>query len=282
MAQLEVRGCPIEVLEHGSGPPLILLHSTGSSSAQWRTLIERLGARHRVLAPDFHGCGRSAPWAGEGPFWLADEVAIVYALLSRCGAPAHLVGHSYGGAVALHAARARHDDLLSLTLIEPVAFHLLRDGDAEDRAALAEIVEVAGGVTQALACGDYQGGFGRFVDYWSGPGAWARVPPERRRRMATGLGKVALDFHATIDNPRRLRDFERIRVPTLLLHGSRTTRPARRICERLAATLPHAQPAEIDGAGHMAPLTHADAVNERIAAHLAACAGRRVATDAIG
>lgn len=273
LPRIDINGCPIEVLSQGRGQPVILLHSTASSSAQWRTLAERLAGRYHVLAPDFHGCGASTPWAGDGAFWLADEAAIVHALMEQLDEPVHLVGHSYGGAVALQVARRRGDDLRSLTLIEPVAFHLLADGDAADRAALAEIAAVADAMQRALACGDYQGGLARFVDYWNGSGSWARIPTAKRRRLAGALAKVTLDFHATIHDPRRLRDFERLSAPTLLLQGSATTTPAQRICERLALALPWAHTHEIDGAGHMAPLTHPDAVNALIEAHLDAYAG---------
>src|SRR6185503_3141479 len=66
---------------------------------------------------------------------LGQEAALVRALLDRYDGPAHLVGHSYGGAVALNVAHSRGAMLRSLTLIEPVAFHLLRDGNEAASAA---------------------------------------------------------------------------------------------------------------------------------------------------
>ena len=56
----------------------------------------------------------------------------MHALLGRLDQPAHLVGHTCGGAVALSVARNRSDLLRSLTVVEPVAFHLLRGGGASD------------------------------------------------------------------------------------------------------------------------------------------------------
>src|SRR5262245_40305747 len=107
--------------------PVVLLHSSGASGAQWRTLAEQLGERYHVVAPDLYGYGASAPWPGHGPFSLAHEAEIVHALLDRLGERVHLVGHSYGGAVALHVARLHSERLRSLALIEPVAFHLLHE-----------------------------------------------------------------------------------------------------------------------------------------------------------
>jgi len=105
MSSIEIGGAHVAYCEQGSGEPVLLLHSSGSSGAQWRALIDRLSPRFRVIAPDLYGCGRTAPWPGGGAFQLAHEAEIACALLGRIGEPAHIVGHSYGGATALHLAR---------------------------------------------------------------------------------------------------------------------------------------------------------------------------------
>jgi len=270
MSTLQISGQRIEYLEVGSGEPVVLLHSSGSSAAQWRALAERLAERYRVIAPELYGYGGTAHWPGRRPFQLECEAEIVLALLERVNEQAHLVGHSYGGAVALHLAGLRCDLLRSLTLIEPVAFHLLRGADAP---ALAEITEVAESVARATTRGEYHAGFGRFVDYWSGPDAWSGIPPDKRHAMAARLPKVALDFHATLNEPTQLEDFRWMTVPTLLLYGTTSPLPTRRICELLARVLPEAQLKAIGGAGHMAPLTHRDQVNALVVAQLDANSG---------
>ena len=269
MPSIEICASQVHYLEQGSGAPVVLLHSSASSAAQWRALMHQL-MQHRVIAPDLYGYGATSPWAGRGAFRLEHEAEIVLSLAGRCGEPIHLVGHSFGGAVALHVARTRPDLLASLTVIEPVAFHLLKGFDQD---ALAEITAVAAGVGKAIASGDYYGGIAGFVDYWSGPGAWSGVPEERRANLASRLVKVALDFEATLNEPAALEDFAAMTLPTLLVQGTVSPRPTRRICELLAGVLPDAQLVTIEGAGHMAPLTHRDAVNTLIAEHLASNSG---------
>ena len=182
--------------------------------------------------------------------------------------PVHLVGHSYGGAVALHMARARPWLFRSLTLIEPSAFHLLRDGDAVDRRALAEITAVAARVKADLARGEYMEGYGRFVDYWSGPGAWEAMSADKRNALAIQLERVALEFDALLGDPARMDDFSKVKIPTLLVQGGQTRLPSRCICQRLRKALPGIKFRVVQGAGHMLPLTHRDAVNALIAEHL--------------
>lgn len=273
MPRIEIYGSSLEYREQGSGEPVLLLHSTGSSGAQWRALMERLSPRFRVIAPDLCGYGASSPWPGRGAFCLGHESALVAALLERLDEPAHVVGHSYGGAVALRLARLRGELLCSLAVIEPVAFHLLRGGDQTDASALEEITQIADAVARALACGDYDGGFRQFVDYWSGPGTWAGIPAAKRDALAARLPKVALDFHATLNEPARLDDLRTIAAPMLLIGSECSPLPARRIGRLLARALPGLRVKTIEGAGHMAPLTHPDEVNEALVAHITAHAG---------
>lgn len=52
----------LSVEERGAGSPVLLVHSSGMSSRQWRTLAEELAPSHRVLLPDLSGIGRNPPW----------------------------------------------------------------------------------------------------------------------------------------------------------------------------------------------------------------------------
>lgn len=266
MSSLIVAGSRIDCLEMGRGEPVVLLHSSGSTSGQWRALAEHLSQRYHVIAPDLYGYGGTGPWLGDQPFMLECEAEIALALLARLDRRAHLVGHSYGGAVALHVAGVRRDLLASLTLVEPAAFHLLRGIDA---VALGEIMQVAGAVARALEQGAYAAGFEHFFDYWSGSGAWRRLPADKRGALAVHLVKVGLEFHALLNEQARLADLRKLSVPTLLVRGADSPLPARRICQLLEAILPHAQGRTIAGAGHMSPVTHRAEVNALIAAHVA-------------
>lgn len=258
------------VFERGHGTPVVLLHSSGASGGQWRVLADVLSRRWRAIAPDLCGYGGSSAWFGSGAFTLGHEAQRLQRLLGDLDEPVHLIGHSYGGAVALHLARMRGLPLRSLTLIEPVAFHLLRGRSGPDAAALAEITRLAGAVQRALVRGDLDGGYGRFVDYWSGRGTWEQLPAARRAELAPQLAKVALDFEAALNEPGSPDELRTLALPTLLIRGARSVLPTQAICNRLAATLPDVRSEVIDGAGHMAPLTHREVVNRHIAGWLAA------------
>ncbi len=268
MPTLDVDGARIALMEAGAGTPVVALHCSAGSKEQWQSLAELIGDRHRVLAPDLYGYGETDAWPGPAPMRLADEAAIVGAVMDRCGGPVDLVGHSYGAAVALCVALAHRGRLASLTLIEPSAFALLRDGRAADVALRQEIGAVADAVTEAEAGGDGRGGMERFVDYWNGAGAWARLKPGVQSDLARRLAKVVLDFRTLFADETRLAEYGGLGLPTLMLCGTQTRGPAGAVTRLLAETIPGARLETIAGAGHMSPVTHAEQVNAAIAAHL--------------
>ena len=263
----------------GEGERVALVHASASSGAQWRGLRRRLEPAFRVIAPDLFGYGGTDPWPGHRPITLADEAALVGTALGDDQAPVHLVGHSYGGAVALRFAIAHPDRVLSLTLIEPVAFHLLREGSGFARACLGEIEQLAATVLRGLATGNCAAAMTSFVDYWNGPGAWGRFDPRRKAGCAATCARLALNFHAALSEPMPLYAFRRLRMPTLLLQGDRSPEPVREVTRLLGRTLPEARLTSIPGAGHMLPLTHAALVEPMIEAHLLG-AGQAIARAA--
>ena len=270
MPRIDLNGARIAYAETGSGETVLLLHATASSGAQWRSLTEALQAGCRVLAPDLYGYGETDPWPGHSPFALAHEAALAEAILTPENGPIHLVGHSYGGAVALRFAVQQPERLRSLVLIEPVAFHLLWDepSDPADRRLFHEVRKIAGLVSRAAANGDYRSAMARFVDYWNGGGAWTRTKPELQAALARRTPKVALDFWATMTESTPRAAYGRIAVPALVLGGARSPRPTRRIAELVAESLPGSRLQTIEEAGHMLPLTHTEAVNAAVVEHL--------------
>jgi pimeloyl-ACP methyl ester carboxylesterase len=249
--------------------PVIALHCSGSGAGQWRSLGEALDSRHELVAPEHYGCDGVGPWSGAHAFSLADEAARTIEVIDRSDWKAHLVGHSYGGAVALRAAVERPNRIASLALYEPSAFHVLKTMGARGVPALAEIRAIAARTAQGVISGNYRGAAVSFVDYWGGPGAWAALRPSVQAAVTRWMPKAPLDFRALIDEPTRTSAYANLRFPTLVMRGEHAPAPSRLIAETLPALIPAARLVVIAGAGHMGPLTHAPAVNTAIARHIA-------------
>jgi len=264
--QLTVGGIDIAYLDEGKGPVVIIGHCSSASHKEWLPLIETLKSDWRVLAPDLIGYGQSAPWPAEEPFSTHADVKVLLALAKKTKGPLHLVGHSYGGALALEAARTLGPRVKSLVLVEPVSFHLLRQGG---RPEWSEVETLGRAVLGAVAKGDDQAAAKAFMTYWLGRLRWWLSPERFKTVIAATIPKVALEFSIALDAPTTLQDYAEIAAPTLLIAGGRTRAPTRAIVDLLAATLPHAQVAILKGAGHMSPFTHPAELNRLILNHLA-------------
>ena len=255
------------VREVGTGPTVLCIHASASSSALWRPLLDRLAGRFRTLAVDLYGSGRSPRWPEGRPLSLADEVALLEPVLAEAGDRFHVVGHSYGGAVALKAALADPGRLRSLVVFEPVLFSILLSEDPTQPAA-REIVAVRDDTVAAMRIGDPHGSGARFLDYWMGAGAWAAMPELRRAAVATAMGGVAAEWHAAFTEEAPLSSFASLDVPTLLLTGSDSPESSRGVARLLTKALPRVSAVEVAGVGHMGPVTHPERINALIERHL--------------
>lgn len=220
-----------------------------------------------MLAPDFYGSGRSPAWAGARPLTLRDELALLQPVLARAGDPVTLIAHSYGAAVALIAALEHPERVHALALYEPTLFSLV---DSESpppndidgfRAALAD-------VTAAMDRGDAARAGRCFVDYWSGAGAWDRMPEARQGQVAVTMGNMGGWAHACLSEPTPLRAFSWLGAPVLLMAGKDSPPSSRGVARLLAQALPRVHVVEFDGLGHMGPVTHPEIVNAALSRFL--------------
>ena len=249
---------------------VIALHCSGAGAGQWNNLAEALGGEYEVLTPEHFGTESTGPWTGEHTFTLADEAARTIVLIDTCESKLHLVGHSYGGGVALHVALARPERIASLALYEPSAFHLLRQMGDNAAKAFAEITGIARKTCEGIVTGDYRGAASAFVNYWNGPGAWNALRPGVQQELIRWSPKAPLDFRALIEEPTAAGSYRKLSFPTLILRGQHAPLPTRTIAEGLASLLPAKRLITIKGAGHMGPLTHAREVSALIVQHIAA------------
>ena len=259
---------------------VIALHCSGSSGRQWNKLALALGDHCRLIAPDLIGGAAVAQWRAGTRFRLADETAPIVDIVDAHDGPVHLVGHSYGGGVALRIACERPARIASLSLYEPSAFFVLRQMGSEGRPGLQEIRSLAGGVAQDLMAGDDRAAAARFFDYWNGAGTWAGMKPEAQAELVKYIPKAPLEFGALIEEPTRLFAFTRLACPVLLMRGARGPAPTAAIARKLFSIMRHAVLEEIPDAGHMGPFSHAERVSGMIAAHVRRAASLDALADA--
>ncbi|MBK0392769.1 alpha/beta hydrolase [Ramlibacter sp. CrO1] len=252
------------VREAGTGPTVVCLHSNASHAGQWRGLMDMLADAFRVMAVDSYGSGKTPDWSSATQITLEDEVQLIEPLLEG---GVHLVGHSYGAAIAFKAALMHPALVRSLAVYEPTLFSLV-DRDTSPPNGTEGIKSAVRSAADCLDRGDAEGAARAFIDFWMGPGSFDAMPAERRPAIVESCRNVRRWAHALMTEPATLDDLRPLRIPVLYMVGARSPESSRCVADRLVPALPNVRRVDLSKLGHMAPVTHPAPVNEQIAAFL--------------
>ena len=247
--------------------PIVGLHCSGADGRQWCKLFDRFGGHTTTLAPDLIGTASRGHRTRTRPFTLAEEARPIIEMIEALPGPAHIVGHSYGGALALHIARARPDLVQSLCLYEPTLFALLRNGEAADKLLYSEIQSLTQAIQNGIeeGCSNFSAQI--FTDFWGGLGAWQALSRDRRCAMVDWIAKAPNDFEALMAEPEP----ETIlcgTVPTTIIVGKHTHANTLRIAEMLVSQADGVKLKFLDGAGHLGPFTFREKFELEVLSHL--------------
>ena len=144
----------VDYLEAGaSGPVVMLVHSSVSGARQWRRLMDDLKDQCRVRAVNLFGYGKTPSWPAEATQTLSDQARLVEAALPPDAGEIYLVGHSFGGSVAMKVAARLSDRVAGLVLLETNPFYLLAQAGRMD--AFAEAMELRNYIKRFGALGEW-------------------------------------------------------------------------------------------------------------------------------
>ena len=245
---------------------MVFLHSGGGMASDWSRVFRAMGPGFHCLAIDLYGYGKTQALSdSRSPVKIDDHAHLILELARLKGGPVHVVGHSFGGAVALRGAILWPREFATLTLIEPQALPLLE----ETRDPLFDRVVAFREQFDSVVLNDGDASAMRlFVDHYSGEGFFDGLPGSASQILTELAGVVAGSWSALMQNPIPVASLEHLDVPTVVVQGSETLPPERRMCEILLCELPFVQAAVVEGAGHMSPMTHPRQVAAAITRHL--------------
>lgn len=243
----------------GSGPPLVILPGAMDDGRWWERQLRDLSVAFTVVVWDAPGCGAStdAPtdWS------LADYADCVVALVHAIGlAPVHLLGLSFGGALAIEVFHRHPDAVRSLLLISAYAGWVgsLGPDEARRRVAVAErmpemstddLVDASLPTMVSPSIGDDER-------------QWAEhlLRDARTESAPTVARALAVDLRDVLPT---------IDVPTLVVHGTHDVRAPRSVADELVARIPRAEMAVVDGAGHLVNVDAPERLANEVRAFLA-------------
>ncbi|WP_281968537.1 alpha/beta fold hydrolase [Roseovarius nanhaiticus] len=256
-------GFPTYWTTFGQGPrAALMIHCSLAETAIWGGMARELSGAATMIAFDQPGHGRSADWDGRGE--LSAICTDIAADFAERDAPMDVIGHSFGGVIALRLAMTRPDLVRSLVMIEPVFFAAaLRDGAATG----VEQVEEMAAFEAAMQTGDLDAAARGFISAWGGGRPWDSFAPEAQARIRAQMPVIASTRPALYDDAGGLLApgaLEALQTPVLLLEGSEAPDIIPAINGALAARLPNARRGVIGGAGHMSVATHSAQVGAEV------------------
>ncbi len=260
----------VDFLEAGdAGPAVVLVHSSVSGARQWRRLMDEMKDRFRVRAVNLFGYGKTPPWPNERAQTLDDQASLVEAVLPADAGAIHLVGHSFGGSVAMKTAARLQGRVTKLVLLETNPFYLLAQAGRAD--AFSEAMGLRNAIKTFGTRGEWAAAAEVFADYWGGKGTWRDTPPERRAAFADALKPNFFEWDAVMSETTTAEQWAAL-LPrdTMLVYDPVTVLPIREIAAILRQSCPRWIFRKVPGAGHMAPLTRPDVINPLIRSFLSA------------
>jgi 3-oxoadipate enol-lactonase len=241
----------------GDGVPVVFLHGFGLDSRGWTPQRDALQSRYRVVRYDLRGFGLSATVPNTSYAHEDDLASLLEELVAQ---PAHIVGHSMGGRMALRFAAAYPAAVRSLVLMDCALDGHEWSEDWRSRWSKMSAAAKAGMLTEAKrqwfdhplfesarASSTAAPLLARMIDDYSG-WHWVHSDPAR------------------VPSPPLAERLAEIRVPSLVVMGERDLPDFHHIAARLIQYLPGARYLEIPGAGHMVNMEAPQQVNAALVA----------------
>jgi pimeloyl-ACP methyl ester carboxylesterase len=256
MPLLEINGLTVHIQQKGSGPDILLIHGLTGDLSIWFlcNAIQTLSATHRVTAYDLRGHGYTG--APETGYTSADHANDLFGLMDAIGAErASIVGHSFGGVIAAHAAVLAPERVESLVLSDPYFPALRHLEDVSKWGHWQNFRKEAQNAGVELS-DEHWYDLGNFFDQV------LHLDEERQRkfRREVGLpalnrllrlGKTTCGNDSKIDGGLTADKIHSITQPALAVYGEFS--PFLATAEYLAANLPNCRTAIVPGAKHRAP-----------------------------
>ena len=283
MAKVDIDGTQLELVERGTGEPVVLVHGSASDHRTWHAQLDAFGTHYRAIA-----YSRRYHWPNDGipdgaDYAMAQHVDDLEALLRSLRLPpVHLVGHSYGAFVGLLLAMRAPRLVRTLVLTEPPVITLfvsnvpkptemLRLLLSRPRTAAAIVGFGARGIGPATAAarrGDMEAAIRIFGAAVLGPECYRRLSAARLEQVRVNSFKA--EFLGSGFVPLRADDLRGVETPTLLVTGARSPILFHRLIERLAELLPRSERVEIPGASHIVHEDDAPAFDAAVLSFLVA------------
>jgi len=251
---IEVDGHRIDYQDQGEGQPIVFVPGSFSAPSAWRGVQKALPTGYRSIGTSLCGYGQTDETRSLDDLDIHHLTNVVDTVAEKVGEPFHLVGHSFGGTVALAAALHKPLNVLSIATFEANPLWILRE-DA-DRSLFGDTHSMSEAFEDAYNSGERDAA-ARIIDFWGRPGAFASMPEAVQDYCRSTTFSNVLDWRTAFRFEAISSDYSKLTIPVLLVRGSLANSAMVQITDRLKACIPNSKSEVIDGAGHFLITSHA-------------------------
>jgi pimeloyl-ACP methyl ester carboxylesterase len=236
----------------GSGSPVLFVPGSYSTPAAWCGVQKHLSCGYKLAGISLNGYGRTAETRSTGDADIAHGIRLIEAAAARIGEPLHLVGHSFGGYLALATALADNIELLSLSLFEANPISILKPAHP-DLFAVAE--KMTADFADAIIQGDADAA-ALIIDFWGDDESYHSMPAVVQGYCRSTAATNLLDWHGAMAAQLDVHDCARINCDVLLVRGSEANSLMIPMTELLGAQFSKVSAHVVADAGHFLISSH--------------------------
>ncbi|PKH07019.1 alpha/beta fold hydrolase [Moritella sp. Urea-trap-13] len=248
--------------QQGSGSPIVFIHGSYATTSTWKKIVQQLASTHHCISIKLPGhCGTPDPDDFTAPN-IETELNIIESVIAElCEQPAqsnqaiHLIGHSFGGVVALALALKGSVNIRELTLFEPVSTWVFESvGDKKMTTQVSKFIQ---GYRQGISNNEPYV-CGQVIDFWGGEGAFNPLPDFIKEAMVLLTENNNRHWTLCANTYHQRAALNTLSIPTKLVCGSASNPVAQAIVHHLSRELPHNKQYTIPGASHFLVTSHAN------------------------
>lgn len=240
--------------QYGCGDPIVFIHGSYASTSTWKSVVEHLAPDYHCICIKLPGhCGTPDPDDFAKPN-ISTELSILQHVVAKLtDRPIHLVGHSYGGVVALSQAIKDSIPISQMSLFEPVACWVF---DAANDEQMHNRVQMFTDDYLNHFTKDKNRACAKVIDFWAGDGAFDSLPDFIQSSMTPLVENNVRHWKITDAFAYTLNDLASLDMPTRVICGDQSNPVAGAIAKHLTTHIPNSEMRIIAGASHFLLSSH--------------------------